>query len=241
MNPRHTHYPNPQPPPVRSPPNPQVGFLVNNVGASYEHAEYLADVPAEKLQQLINMNMVTTTMLCHAVLPQMAERSAGAIVNVSSGMGAYPCGLYAVYSASKAYVDVLSQSLAQARPATPRWHFVLPSSTRLFAQEYNAKGVTVQSLMPHLVVSKLSKVRKASLTCPHPEDYVASALKTVGSASRTTGYAPQEAVAWLASLLPESLVAAVLWRAHASIRQRALAKKGKGGRARGRDRSPSPK
>ena len=126
--------------------------------------------------------------------------------------------------------------------ATPRWHFDrLPSSTRLFAQEYNAKGVTVQSLMPHLVVSKLSKVRKASLTCPHPEDYVASALKTVGSASRTTGYIAQEAVAWLASLLPESLVTAVLWRAHASIRQRALAKKGKGGRARGRGRSPSPK
>ena len=44
-----------------------------------------------------------------------------------------------------------------------------------------------------------------------------------------------------ATLLPESLVAAVLWRAHASIRQRALAKKGKGGRARGRGRSPSPK
>jgi short-subunit dehydrogenase len=44
-----------------------------------------------------------------------------------------------VYSASKAYVDVLSRALAQ---------------------EYAPRGVTVQSLMPQFVVSKLSKMRR---------------------------------------------------------------------------------
>ena len=52
-----------------------VGFLVNNVGISYDHAEYFAELSAEKVQQLLNMNIQTATMLCHAVLPQMAERS----------------------------------------------------------------------------------------------------------------------------------------------------------------------
>jgi 17beta-estradiol 17-dehydrogenase / very-long-chain 3-oxoacyl-CoA reductase len=125
--------------------NYDVGFLVNNVGASYDHAEFFAELPAPKVQELLNMNIQTATMLCHAVLPQMAERSAGVIVNVSSWLGSRPCGLYAVYSASKAYVDVFSRALAQ---------------------EYGPSGVTVQSLMPQFVVSKLSKMRRASRPVP---------------------------------------------------------------------------
>jgi 17beta-estradiol 17-dehydrogenase / very-long-chain 3-oxoacyl-CoA reductase len=127
--------------------NYDVGFLVNNVGASYDHAEFFAELPAPKVQELLNMNIQTATMLCHAVLPQMAERSAGVIVNVSSWLGSRPCGLYAVYSASKAYVDVFSRALAQ---------------------EYGPSGVTVQSLMPQFVVSKLSKMRRASRPVPCP-------------------------------------------------------------------------
>ena len=126
--------------------NYDVGFLVNNVGASYDHAEFFAELPAEKVQQLLNINIQTATMLCHAVLPQMAARSSGVIVNVSSWLGSRPCGLYSVYSASKAYVDNLSRALAQ---------------------EYAPRGVTIQSLMPQFVVSKLSKMRRACNAVRH--------------------------------------------------------------------------
>lgn len=132
--------------------NYAVGFLVNNVGASYDHAEFFAELPAEKVQQLLNMNIQTATMLCHAVLPQMADRSSGVIVNVSSWLGSRPCGLYSVYSASKAYVDVLSRALEQ---------------------EYAPKGVTIQSLMPQFVVSKLSKMRR---TCKPPRGLLQSSV-----------------------------------------------------------------
>ena len=52
----------------------EVSTLINNVGASYDHAEYLAELPQSKLQQLINMNIQTVTFLSHMVLPKMVER-----------------------------------------------------------------------------------------------------------------------------------------------------------------------
>jgi len=45
-----------------------------------------------------------------------------------------------------------------------------------------------QSVMPYFVATKLSKIRKASLTVPNPDTYVRSALATIGLESRTNGY-----------------------------------------------------
>jgi len=182
----------------------EVSTLINNVGASYDHAEYLAELPQSKLQQLINMNIQTVTFLSHMVLPKMTERGFGTIVNVGSFQSVYPCGLYAVYSASKSYVDVFSRALAQ---------------------EYGPRGVTVQSLMPQFVVSKLSKMRKSSLTVPTPETYAAAALSSVGRELQTTGYWPQQAQWWALSLLPDWVVERLLWSMHYSIYKRAMKKK----------------
>jgi 17beta-estradiol 17-dehydrogenase / very-long-chain 3-oxoacyl-CoA reductase len=182
----------------------QVGLLVNNVGASYEHAEYLHMLDREKLHQLLNMNVETVTIMSHMVLPGMVARKRGAIVNVASWLGVYPCGLYAVYSASKAYVDFFAQSLAQ---------------------EYAPLGITVQSVLPQFVVSKLSKLRKPSLTIPLPEDFASSALQTLGFDSRTTGYWSQDLQWALACLFPARSVEAVLWKLHHGIYLKAYKKK----------------
>ena len=49
-------------------------------------------------------------------------------------------------------------------------------------------GVTVQCVMPGYVVSKMSKIRRANLVAPMPDQFVTSALARLGIESRTTGY-----------------------------------------------------
>ncbi|KAG7153776.1 Very-long-chain 3-oxoacyl-CoA reductase-like 2 [Homarus americanus] len=101
------------------------------------------------------------------VLPGMAERKRGLIINVSSLSSIVPAPLLAVYGATKAYVDSLSVSLAA---------------------EYRSRGITVQCVLPGFVVSNMSKVKRPSLMIPTPMAYVKSSLKTIGVEARTAGY-----------------------------------------------------
>ncbi len=99
------------------------------------------------------------------VLPGMVERKRGIIVNNASASGRLPTPLLTVYSATKAYVDFFSRALSL---------------------EQKARGIIVQSLNPFYVSTKLSAMR-SSLTAPKPNDYVRSALQTLGTQTETNG------------------------------------------------------
>lgn len=58
------------------------------------------------------------------------------------------------------------------------------------AEEYKNRGIIVQCVLPGYVVTKMSKIRKASFFSPSPKTFVESALKTVGIESQTVGYWP---------------------------------------------------
>jgi len=65
---------------------------VNNVGASYPHAQFLDKLDDSLVDQLININVVTLTKLTKLVLPKMVEKKKGIIVNVGSAAGLVPIG-----------------------------------------------------------------------------------------------------------------------------------------------------
>ena len=91
----------------------------------------------------------------------------------------------ALYSATKAYVDMFSQALAL---------------------EYKQDGVTVQCLIPAQINSKMinGNKSKASKMVPNPDTYVKSALATLGTEARTTGYwAHQWFLYFMMNWLPE--------------------------------------
>lgn len=87
-----------------------VDVLVNNAGfgdiGPFEHAD-----PA-KLQRMIQVNVSAFTDLIGRALPGMRVRGRGHILNVGSVAGFQPGPLMAVYYATKAYVNSLSQALA---------------------------------------------------------------------------------------------------------------------------------
>ena len=65
---------------------------MNNVGASYPHAQFLDKLDDSLVDQLININVVTLTKLTKLVLPKMVEKKKGIIVNVGSAAGLVPIG-----------------------------------------------------------------------------------------------------------------------------------------------------
>jgi 3-oxoacyl-[acyl-carrier protein] reductase len=88
----------------------QVDVLVNNVGTAYITSfENVSDGEWEEMWQL---NVMSYVRAIRAVLPQMRERRAGAIVNVSSTAGKRPSTGMPHYSVTKAAVLSLSRLVA---------------------------------------------------------------------------------------------------------------------------------
>lgn len=56
--------------------------------------------------------------------------------------------------------------------------------------EYGNQGVTVQCILPGVVATNMSKVRRATWMSPTPDQFVESALKRVGILEKTPGYYP---------------------------------------------------
>lgn len=64
-----------------------------------------------KLEQMLELNMVSATYLLHRMIPPMVARGFGAILNVGSIAGMVPQPGMATYGATKAYLNHLSEAL----------------------------------------------------------------------------------------------------------------------------------
>jgi len=146
-----------------------IHVLVNNVGVSYVYPEYFTKIPESKalLDSIVNCNLFSVMRMIEIILPKMERRRRGVIINLSSYSASYPMPLLSVYTASKIFVDYLSRALQF---------------------EYAQKGITIQSVLPAYVTTKMSKIRRSSLMVPTPTTYVRHALRTVGIEARTYGY-----------------------------------------------------
>jgi len=182
----------------------EIGVLVNNVGMSYLYAEYLTKIPdAEKfVENIIKANITSCLRMSLLVLSSMEKRRKGVILNVSSLSAISPVPLLSIYSASKVFVNFFSKATAE---------------------EYRAKGIIVQSVLPGFVSTKMSKMRPSMTTCT-PEAFVRWALKTVGVEDQTFGYPMHKLQGYVqeiaAEYLPEKLNLSINHRMMNDIRRR---------------------
>ncbi|XP_067052527.1 very-long-chain 3-oxoacyl-CoA reductase-B-like isoform X2 [Acropora muricata] len=142
-----------------------IGILVNNVGVSH-YPEFFTHMKREDAWKMINVNILSVIMMTHIILPEMAAKGKGLIINVASAAGLNPTPLLSMYSGTKVFVDFFS---------------------RCINTEYSPKGVICQCVLPYYVATKMSRIRKPSVFAPSPTSYVQEALGTVGVESRTVG------------------------------------------------------
>lgn len=86
-----------------------IDILINNVGGAIRMRPF-AEFEAAQIDAEIRRSLMPTLYCCHAVLPHLAARGGGTIVNVSSNATR---GIHRVpYSAAKGGVNAITQSLA---------------------------------------------------------------------------------------------------------------------------------
>lgn len=165
-----------------------IGILINNVGLA-QWPGILTDVPDRDrvIQDILNVNGVSCMRMNSLIIPQMMERRKGLILNVASLSCITPLCGYGIYGSVKSCVNYFSKALTM---------------------EYKDKGITVQSVIPGYVATKMSKQRP-SLISPTPEQFVASQLRTIGLSDTSYGYIVHTLMASVASFaehcMPESM------------------------------------
>jgi len=93
-----------------------VDVLVNNAGFGTFGVFHTLDVDNETRE--INLNVIALVRLTHAAASAMAERGAGAILNVSSLAGFQPGPSNATYGATKAFVTMFTEAVHEELKGT---------------------------------------------------------------------------------------------------------------------------
>ncbi|XP_057949430.1 very-long-chain 3-oxoacyl-CoA reductase 1-like [Malania oleifera] len=179
----------------------EVGVLVNNAGVTYPAARFFHEVEEEVMTGVVRVNLEGTTRVTRAVLPAMLKLGRGAIVNIGSGAAivvpSHP--LFALYAATKAYVDKLSTSLSV---------------------EYKSRGIQIQCQVPLYVATKMVSNKRSSFFTPSPEEYAGAAVRRIGQEeARCMPYWPHSLQWCFASFFPDSLLD--IWRLSIGIQRRA--------------------
>jgi len=138
-----------------------VDVLVNNAGFGafglFEKSGWT------KVEQMIELNVVSATFLLHRLVPPMVGRGSGAILNVGSIAGMFPSPESAAYSASKAYMNHLSEALRAELAGT---------------------GVSVTVLCPGPVPTEFQEVAGSQGRNPLPKAFHIDAVQCAEEAVR---------------------------------------------------------
>jgi NAD(P)-dependent dehydrogenase (short-subunit alcohol dehydrogenase family) len=89
----------------------EVSILVNNAGIAGPVAA-LTDISVEEWDEVFDVNVRGTFLMCRALLPGMIERGAGDVINIASVSGKRPLAHRTPYTASKMAVIGMTSTLA---------------------------------------------------------------------------------------------------------------------------------
>lgn len=145
----------------------EVGILVNNVGILGPHFQPYLDMEYKLLEGMIRVNVLTTSQLCHALIPSMVSRGRGAVVNIASIMAYQPVPYCSLYAATKYFVQGLTLSLAE---------------------ELKGTGVVVQEVDPGHVLTGMTQDVYPATPAPLPSTFASHAVSTIGHSSHTCGW-----------------------------------------------------
>ncbi|HWD33506.1 MAG TPA: SDR family oxidoreductase [Pseudomonas sp.] len=126
-----------------------IGVLVNNAGIAMNGT--LAVATAAQIDSLVALNIVALTRLASAAADRFGATGGGTIINLASVVALAPEMFNAVYSASKAYVLSLTQTLhGELKDKGVQVQAVLPGVTR--TEIWERSGLDVANIDPQMVM-----------------------------------------------------------------------------------------
>jgi short-subunit dehydrogenase len=136
-----------------------ITVLVNNAGIAMSGD--LADADPDRLESMIQLNVLAPSRLALAAIPGFVARGSGTLINISSVLALAPEWFNGSYSGTKAYLLNLSLRLQQEVASKGvRVHVVLPGATRTSIWE---KAGTDVATLPASILMDVDDMVDAAL------------------------------------------------------------------------------
>ncbi|MFQ5664439.1 MAG: SDR family NAD(P)-dependent oxidoreductase [Terriglobia bacterium] len=169
----------------------KIDILVNNAGI-YGPVKPLVELTLEEWDRVMSINLRSAFLLTRAVLPAMAERGHGAVLNISSVSGKHAFSFSGAYGASKAGLIALTRTAAaEVARAGVRVNALCPGPVER-TRMWEEVGAGFQKAM-NLSAKQLAELTNAAMLQGRPqkpEEVAAAALFLCSEeASAITGQA----------------------------------------------------
>jgi len=184
--------------------DPSITMLVNNAGLGSTASVLEAD--ADRMQTLINLNVIALTRLTYAVVPQFVQRGHGTIINISSIVGRMALPYASSYIATKFAVEGLSESMRyELEPFHIRVKMVEPGS---IGTEFGKGSMQMAVSDPYRVSMNkfLGVFAKSNSTGSKPEEVAKVIYRAANDSSNRLRYlAKPGPFYWMNRMLPDAV------------------------------------
>jgi NAD(P)-dependent dehydrogenase (short-subunit alcohol dehydrogenase family) len=147
-------------------------ILINNLGVG--DSTPFDQITDDKWEASIAVNLMGTVRTCRTLLPEMAARGTGAVVNTGSDLAKQPEPGFVDYGACKAALLYVTKALAKQYAPAVRVNTVLPGP--IWSRMWTRPGGIVDQLMQHYGLDRDASVtrflqdRQLPMGIGHPED-----------------------------------------------------------------------
>ena len=147
-------------------------ILINNLGVGDAHTLDAAD--DEAWARSFEVNLMGTVRTSRALVPRMAERGSGAVVNTGSDLAKQPEPGFIDYGTCKAGLLYLTKAMAKQYAPKVRINSVLPGP--IWSRMWTRPGGIVDQLVAHYGLDRDASVkrfledRQMPMGIGHPED-----------------------------------------------------------------------
>ncbi|OJT04488.1 NADPH-dependent 1-acyldihydroxyacetone phosphate reductase [Trametes pubescens] len=142
-----------------------------------DRAGPLVDVELERIKQTFDTNVFGTLRTAKAVIPHMAVRKSGTIVNIGSVVGEIPIPFAGIYSASKAAVHSITEALyMECLPLGISVVLVSAGAVRTnivanMGTHFSVPPTTLYAEYANVIAYEFDPTRMANASATPPEDF----------------------------------------------------------------------
>jgi NAD(P)-dependent dehydrogenase (short-subunit alcohol dehydrogenase family) len=153
-------------------------IVINNLGVG--DSTPFEEITDERWAQSIDVNLMGAVRTCRALLPRMAARGSGSVVNTGSDLAKQPEPGFVDYGACKAALLYVTKALAKQYAPAVRVNTVLPGP--IWSRMWTRPGGIVDQLVAHYgtdrdaAVQRFLQDRQMPMGIGQPEDVAHAAV-----------------------------------------------------------------